>query len=368
MNRSGFGISALHSQAVGLAGRTALLALGLAMCDLASAAEPSRASLPVSVATAPVGADADDPAIWVKRSDPGSSRILGTNKAAAPDGALAVFDLEGRMVQRIDGLDRPNNVDVEYGLATPGGAIDIAVVTERYQRRLRVFRISATGELQEFGAPEVFVGEPGERGAPMGVALYRRGRDGAVFAVVSRKEGPMRGYLWQYRLEATVDGVRARKVRELGEALPGAEIEAVLADDEQGFVYYAEEGRAIHKWYADPDHADADRELGRFGEGTFYGDREGLALYAPATGQGLLLATDQIAGGSRYLVFETPDASSPEALPRLVRILVGGADATDGLEATAEHLGAAFPRGLVVAMNSRDRNFLVYRWEDLDLD
>jgi 3-phytase len=318
--------------------------------------------LPVAVATDPVDDDADDPAIWVNRRDPARSLVIGTNKAAAPRGALVTFDLEGRVRQVVRGLDRPNNVDVEYDVAASEGSIDIAVVTERYRRRLRVFRVSAEGQLEQIGAPKVFAGEPGERGAPMGVALYRRPRDGAVFAVVSRKEGPTRGYLWQYRLEIDDGGeARLEKVRELGLTEAGAEVEAVLVDDERGVIYYSEEESAIHAWRADPDHVDAGRELYRLGEGMFYGDREGLALYAPASGPGYVLATDQIVGGSRYLVFER----GSDAKPSLLQILVGGADETDGLDATAEPLGEAFPRGLVVAMNSRDRNFLLYRWEDL---
>jgi myo-inositol-hexaphosphate 3-phosphohydrolase len=50
-----------------------------------------------------------------------------------------------------------------------------------------------------------------------------------------------------------------------------------------------------------------------------------------------------------------------------VSVLEGGADATDGLDATATPLGPAFPHGLVVAMNDRGRNFLFYRPEDLGL-
>ncbi len=48
-------------------------------------------------------------------------------------------------------------------------------------------------------------------------------------------------------------------------------------------------------------------------------------------------------------------------------MLEGGADATDGLDATSEPLGPAFPHGLLVAMNSAGRNFFLYRPEDLGL-
>jgi 3-phytase len=323
----------------------------------------------VAVASEPVGEDADDPAIWVNRADPGASRILATNKTASPRGALVVLDLTGRVVQRVTGLDRPNNVDVEYDFRLAGEQIDLAVATERYQRRLRAWRIRRDGLVEDVSSPvglAVFGGEPGERGAPMGVGLYRRPSDGAVFAFVSRKEGPTEGYLWQYRLEDDGQGrVRSRKVRELGSALPGAEVEAVLVDDELGFVYYAEERRGIHKWAADPDAADKEREVALFGTAGFQGDREGLALYARPGGGGEIIATDQLRGGSRYLVFpRTGRTRAPDDRGDAVRVLEGGADATDGLDATSVPL-PGFPRGLVVAMNSSGRNFFYYRPEDL---
>ena len=89
----------------------------------------------------------------------------------------------------------------------------------------------------------------------MGVALYRRPKDGAIFAIVGRKNGPKSGYLWQYRLEDDGRGnVRALKIREFGQFSGTGEIEAIAVDDELGYVYYADEGNGIHKWHADPDH------------------------------------------------------------------------------------------------------------------
>jgi 3-phytase len=162
--------------------------------------------------------------------------------------------------------------------------------------------------------------------------------------------------------------VRAVKVRELGQIVLGNEVEAIVVDDALGFVYYAEEPRAIHKWHADPGHEDAARELARFGEGDFRADREGLAVYGVADGSGLLLATDQLLGASRYLGYRREGRpGAPHDHSEVAAVLEGGADATDGLDATATPLGPSFPHGLIVAMNDRGRNFLFYRPEDLGL-
>ncbi len=326
------------------------------------------------LATAPVTQDADDPAIWVYPDDPSRSLILGTDKSEAPQGALFVFDLEGRIVQSIRGIDRPNNVDVEYGLSLNGKPADIAVLTERYRQRLRVFQIPSGGaggltEISSGGGIPVFEGQEGEKGAPMGIALYRRPRDGAVFAIVGPKEGPRERYLWQYRLEDDGKGrVKGTKVREFGRFSGVGEIEAIAVDDALSYVYYSDEGDGIHKWHADPDHPEARRELAHFGRQGFSDDREGIGIYALPDGTGYIVCTDQISGNSQYRIYRREgEAGNPHDHSRLVKVVRGGADSTDGIEVTSADLGPDFPSGLLVAMNSIGRNFLVFPWEEVAL-
>src|SRR5205823_1100542 len=88
-----------------------------------------QGSMGPALATASVSDDPDDPAVWIHASVPERSLILGTNKAPAPNGALVVFGLDGKVRQTLAGIDRPNNVDVEYGLMLQGQATDIAVLT-----------------------------------------------------------------------------------------------------------------------------------------------------------------------------------------------------------------------------------------------
>jgi 3-phytase len=197
----------------------------------------------------------------------------------------------------------------------------------------------------------VFEGEAGGRKRPMGIGLYKRPGDGAIFAVLSRKEGPRTGYLWQYRLEDAGDGtVRTVKVREFGNFSGSGEIEAVVVDDTRGRIYYSDEGAGIHEWAADPDDPRAGAELALFGTQKYGGDREGLAL-----ADGRVISTDQIAGGSRFHVYRDG---------RLEGTVATDADSTDGVEASGAALGSDFRKGLVVVMNSRERNFLYFRLED----
>jgi 3-phytase len=324
-------------------------------------------------ATARLPNDPDDPAVWIHPTDPSRSVIIGTVKVAGAAGAVVVYGLDGQLRQTIAGIDRPNNVDVEYGVRMDGQAIDIAVVTERLARQLRIFRIDgADGRLIDLGGVSILRGEQGDAGAPMGVALYRRARDNAVFAIVAPKSGPREGYLWQYRLSASGgNGIAATFVRRFGRFSATTvreenEIEAVAVDDALGYVYYADEADGIHKWHADPDHAGASRELAHFAQRGFRGDREGIAIYALPDGTGYIVCTDQLDGNSEYHVYPREGApGDPHDHSREIAVLRGGADATDGLEITSAALGPTLPHGVMIAMNSRPQNFLIFRWQDV---
>jgi len=357
-----------HTQRTVPAGLFFLLLLGLAAF---SGTSHLSVSIRPVLATAPVSDDPDDPAVWVHPSEPARSLIVGTNKVAAPAGALVVFGLDGKIRQTISGLDRPNNVDIEYGLVVGGQPADIAVLTERLKHRLRIFKIPRDGgpltDISSGGGAPVLGGETGERSEPMGIALYHRPRDGAVFAIISPKTGPRQGYLWEYRLEDDGEGcVKATQVRRFGGFSGAKEIEAIAVDDALGYVYYADEGNGIHKWHADPGHPGAGRELAHFGRKEFAADQEGIAIYARNDGTGYIICTDQIDGNSHYHIYRREGGpGGPHDHAQMIKCVRGGADSTDGIEAVSAALGPQFPNGLLVAMNAGPKNFLIYRWEDI---
>jgi 3-phytase len=346
----------------------AVALLSLTGCATAPPPPASNAvDIRPAVATAQVPDDPDDPAFWVHPADPARSLIIGTNKVKAPTGALVVYDIEGKQRQIVSGLDRPNNVDVEYGFTLGGKPVDIAVTTERLQNRLRVFRISPDDPVLTdiTGGTRVLADRTGEQSAPMGISLYKRPADGAIFAIVAPKEGPRDGYLAQYRLEDDGKGrVKATFVRYFGVFSGSGEIEAVAVDDALGYVYYADEGNGIHKYHADPTQGSA--ELAHFGKTGFRADREGIAIYPRPDGTGYIVCTDQIEGGSEYHLYPREgEPGRPHDHERLIKIVRGGADSTDGLEITPRALGPKFPNGAMAAMNSSGKNFLVYRWDDI---
>ncbi len=309
------------------------------------------------VVTEKVRHDTDDPAIWVDRGDPARSLVIGTDKDT--DGALYAFDLQGRVVARVGDLRRPNNVDLATGFRLGGRDVDIVVTTEREAQRLRVFSVPDFRPL-DAGDLVVFGGDAAR--APMGIALYRRPRDGALFAIVAGKSGPASGYLGQYRLEDDGAGrMKMSLVREFGTFSGLKEIEALAVDAELGYVYCADEGAGIRKYGADPDAPDAGRELAFFGTRDFTDDHEGISIYPTGPGRGYVVVSNQQADTFNLYPREgRPD--DPHRHELLASVALSTVE-SDGSDVTPVAL-PGFPGGLFVAM-STDRTFHFYAWDDL---
>lgn len=317
--------------------------LALLLGGTLSLTGPAPAAGPVGMrpdlVTAPVAVDADDPALWLS-PDGRTARVFATDKDEAR-GAIYAFDDCGRVVQRVPGLRRPNNGDVEYGLKGIG---DIYVATERKSDRLRIFAVSPKGVLRDV------TGTTGTADEPMGVSLYKRPRDGRIFAVVSPKKGTRNAALHWYELTARDGIVDAIEVASGGRFSGKKEVESIVVDDEMGTVWYSDETVGSRCVPADPASPQFGRELAFINRTGFRGDHEGIARVG-----GYLLFTDQLPGRSEVHVRER------RAPYREVGVFTLGADETDGLDA-ADAWGPRYPRGVVVAMNSRGKNFLGAGW------
>lgn len=302
--------------------------------------------------------DTDDPAIWINPTDFSKSLIIGTDKNE--DGALYVFDLEGKVQNDkvIRNLKRPNNVDVAYNLNLSGTFHDIAVVTERATNKLRVFSLPSMLPLDK-GGIEVFVGD--SLRAPMGVSIYTRPSDKAIFVIVSRKTGPSDGYLWQYRLiDDGFRNVTAKLVRKFGKYSGKKEIESIAVDDQLGYIYYSDEQVGVRKYYADPDSSS--NELALIPNTGFTEDNEGISIYKTGLKTGYILVSDQ--GADKFHIFKREGEPNNPHQHNLVKIVKVAAHKSDGSDVTSVPLNSKFPNGLFVTM-SEGKVFHYYRWEDI---
>ncbi len=340
-----------------------LLALLLALAPLAAGAATPASSAPIKprLVTEPTRHDTDDPAIWINRANPAGSLIIGTDKDA--DGALYVYGLDGKIHpdKVVRGIVRPNNVDVAYDLMVGGVPTDVAVTTERYGHRLRVYRLPDMAPIDGGGIP-VFEGELARD--CMGIALYTRPSDGALFAIVSRSDfqAPSQGYLHQYRLVDDGTGtVRGVFTRAFGEWSGKKEIEAIAVDQELGYVYYSDENFGIRKWHADPLADDSDEEIAVFGRDGFAEDREGISIYPTGPGTGYILVSDQ--QNNMFRIFRREGTAANPHEHAFIKSVTVSTDGSDGSEVTSVAL-PGFPNGLFVAM-SENGVFHYYSWDDL---
>jgi len=312
------------------------------------------------VVTEPVKWDTDDPAIWVNPVDPAQSLIIGTDKNS--DGALYVFDLDGKIIpeKTVRGLKRPNNVDVEYGLIINGKPIDIAVATERETNKIRIFQLPEMKAIDN-GGVDVFTGEK-ERG-PMGISLYKRAKDGAIYAIVSRKSGPLDGYLWQYLLQDDgKGGVKGTKVRAFGLYSGKKEIESIAVDDKLGYVYYSDEQTCVRKYYADPDMQGAEKQLGTISVAGYLEDNEGISIYEVNDGTGYILVSNQSA--NKFHIYKREGEPGNPHDQKEVKVVDVSTTNSDGSEVTNVPMGPKFPAGVFVAM-ADDKTFQYYSWTDI---
>jgi 3-phytase len=335
-----------------------ILAIGIFGCKHQT--ELSYEILQPTITTEKVAFDSDDPAIWIHPTDPSMSLIIGTDKGEDDElGGLYVFNLNGKIdTSKTVRLQRPNNVDIAYGLNINGKSIDIAVCTERNTNSIRVFSLPEMKSIDN-GGIQVFEGD--SLRSPMGISLYTEPITNSIYAIVGRKFGPSTHYLHQYLLYADSSGtVKGTLVRKFGNFSRKKEIEAIALDNELGYVYYSDEGIGIRKYYARPDSSDL--ELALFATEGITDDHEGISIYKANDGTGYILLSDQQA--DQFHVFPREGTKNEPHHHPLIKIVKTATDESDGNDVTNVALNESFKYGMFVAM-STDGTFQFYKWEDI---
>ncbi len=303
--------------------------------------------------------DTDDPAIWYNKNNPEKSLIVGTDKDI--NGAIYVYDLKGKIVNKSKPLKRPNNVDIGYNLFLNGKSTDFCVVAERFTHKLRFFSLPELKEIDN-GGLEIFVNENGaEYRDLMGVSVYQEPyENGKTYIIAGRKNGPTDGtYLWQYELLLIENKISLKLVRKFGNFSGQKEIEAIAVDAELAYIYYSDESKGIRKYYANPDSGNI--ELKTFGLDNFTQDREGISIYKTGPKSGYIIISDQ--QENRFNIYDRNPENHDH---KLITSIYLSTNESDGSDCISSNLGSEFPNGIFVAM-SDDKTFQIYDWRKFNL-
>lgn len=321
------------------------------LCSLACTETPS---VNATVETDPVrgtGDSADDPCIWIHPTDPARSLVIGTDKM----NGLGVYDLSGKEIQFVD--DAPmTNVDLRYNFPLGGEKVALVTSGNRTRNSIAIYKVNpVTRRLENVAARDVTAG-----GDAYGSCMYRSSRTGRYYVFVNSR----RGAIGQWELFDNGRGkVDARRVRRMKVA---SQPEGCVADDELGHLYVGEEDVGIWKFGAEPDDGDTRIAVDKTGE-HLTADVEGLTIYYLRDGTGYLIASSQ--GNSTFVVYRREGDNQYISTFRVSSgRTIDDAEETDGIDVTNVALGPAFPKGLFVAHDGRNRgskstNFKLVPWQ-----
>lgn len=322
-----------------------------------------------------------------------------------------MYDLDARLVQSLpaprppaedDAPGRYNNVDLVTGLRTSTGRADVAVVSDRGNDRLRIYRIDPSkpgGPLTDITAQAtapVFSTDQAEindQRTAYGLATWQDKSTGRSYALVSRRE---RTRLALLELKPTASGtVTYQQVRTLDLpasfrlpngttwspcAEPGElpQVEGMVVDPATGTLYAGQEDIGIWRIRADltgkPVLVDKVREFGvpgvydeeteecaagadpGYGGERLSADVEGLTLFQESDGDGYLLASSQ--GDDTFALYdrEVSEDNEYEGGFRVgaASATLDGAQECDGAAVLNAPLGSRYPNGLLVVQDGHE--------------
>jgi 3-phytase len=309
----------------------------------AAAALPVTNVLP-TVETAPVpnsGDAADDPTVWVDKSTPSRSVVIGTDK----QGGLAVYDLSsspaGKQLQYLS-IGEINNVDIRYGFSLGGQSVDIVTAGNRTNNTLVIYKMNPSTRQLENVAARVITTE-----SVYGSCMYKSPVSGKFYYFVDNKDGKVE----QWELFATTGAkVDAKLVRSFD---AGSQTEGCVADDELGHFYIGEEAVGIWKYSAEPTggttRTSVDKTTAQGGQ-NLVSNVEGLSIAYGMSGKGYLFASSQ--GDDSYMMYTREGNNTPLKKFKIASNgTIDGTSGTDGIDVTTASLGPAFPSGAFISQD-----------------
>ena len=330
----------------------------LALCLLAAPAGADPLALTVTAVAETVGTsgDADDPAIWVNRSDPAKSLILGADK----ESGLFAYDLSGAQVAFLpDG--RLNNVDLRP-FRLSGQDVTLVGSSRRDDGTMVFHVIAADGTIRQ-AAPFAHPAAHPEVPDTTYIYGFAMAQDaGGTYALVNFKSG----HVLQYRITEADGRLALSLVRYWKVA---TQPEGMFADDAAGHIYVGEEDVGIWRFPLSPEAAPDPFVVDAIPSACLpRDDVEGLALHDDGINRWLVASAQGI---DRAAIYRLRGEDKPDCVA-LVEVAAGALDRvteTDGLDVTATPLGPDFPQGVLVMMDDQNAGFTtgfkLINWADI---
>ncbi len=302
---------------------------------------------------------ADDPAIWVNKSNPAQSLIIGTNKKAG----LHVYTLQGEELQFIK-IGKINNADVSYNFKWKGQQTDIVAGSNRTHNGVDVLAIDKSN-FRLVEKPICTI--PSSVDDVYGLCMYHDTQENKHYVYVNGKNGVIE----QWYLNNSNDSVYAELARTLK---VNSQPEGMVVDPLTNILYVGVEEEAIFKFDA---HANGDTTSVAIASSRMQNNKdinydiEGLAIYRISEDEGYLIASSQ--GSFSYAVFDLSEQNNYITSFVVNDKTYDGIEETDGLDVSPIPMGDAFPKGIFVAQDgfnmdgetSVNQNFKIVSFEKI---
>jgi len=299
-------------------------------------------------------ADQDDMCIWIHQNNKSLSIIVTSDKGA---NKLFVYDLSGNVLQTIDVPGKPGNIDIRYNFMISGVPTDIVGYNDRTNGTIVFYKVDRTTRELSFLSN---FSDGGMTGNNYGFCLYRSLMTDKYYAIASSKSTQMK----QWELVDNGDGTIGGSLKRSWNNGSGGITEGMVADDELGILYAANEGEGIYKYNAEPNDPNPVGELiAPTGVNGLTADVEGITIYYASQGSGYLMASSQ--GSDNFKVYER---QAPHNFVKTVEVT--GVGNTDGIDVTNFSLGPSFPLGLFLVHDGTGSPYVIRgcKWEDLGLE
>ncbi len=295
----------------------------------------------------PSAKNQDDMCVWVHPKDASKSTIISADKTAK---ILFSYDLEGNLIQSIP-VSRPGNIDVRYDFPLNGENVDIVAFNDRGTNIVQIYKVDPHDrKLTRVDDENI------KTGVNYGFTLYISPASQKYYAFVSAYPHND-NKIWQFELSDNGSGKISGILVRSFDIIDYQTVEGMVADDEKGNLYIAEEGIGIRKYNAEPDGGIEGVLIRSIAEDPLERDVEGITIYYLQNGKGYIIASSQRDGDgftNHYDIFE-------REIPHkyVSSFMLKNVGSTDGIDICSYYLDSNFSNGIFLAHNGSERNQIV---------